>query len=92
VKVSFKDRFQDKLYSSLNDAILDGGNSELAGLAVPLGNLYPSVLGRSVGPSEKLFLYALKKLLHSLGLDVFKAHSIQTRRSIVGLGLSIRHF
>jgi hypothetical protein len=54
VKISFKDRFQDKLYSSLNDAILDGGNSELAGLAVALGNLYPSVLGRLVSPSEKL--------------------------------------
>src|SRR5215468_4643641 len=56
VKVSFKDRSQDKLHSSLNDSILNGGNSKLAALAVPFRDLYPSVLGRFVNPCEKLLL------------------------------------
>jgi len=49
MKVSLEDRLQDQLYGSLNNPILNGGNSELAGLAVPLGNLYPPVLARLVG-------------------------------------------
>jgi hypothetical protein len=44
VKISFKDRFQDKLYRSLDHSILDGGNAEPARLAIPFRYLDPPVL------------------------------------------------
>src|SRR5438128_5356507 len=54
VKIGFKDRLQDKLQSSLNTSILNGGNSEPAGLAIPFGYLYPPVLARLVPACVKL--------------------------------------
>src|SRR6266704_2293588 len=54
VKIGFKDRLQDKLQSSLNNSILNGGNSEPAGLAIPFGYLYPPVLARLVPACVKL--------------------------------------
>src|SRR5439155_20905938 len=48
VKIGFKDRLQDKLQGSLNNSILNGGNSEPAGLAIPFGHLYRPVLARLV--------------------------------------------
>jgi hypothetical protein len=85
LKVGFKDRLQDKLYSPLNDSILNRGNSELPRPAIPFGNLYPPILGGSVGPSDKLFLYAPKKLLQASSLNGFKAFSIKARRPVIGL-------
>src|SRR5437879_12403493 len=54
VKIGFKDRLKDKLQSSLNNSILNGGNSEPAGLAIPFGYLYPPVLARLVPACVKL--------------------------------------
>src|SRR5262245_19664150 len=77
VKVCFKDRLHDKLYRSLYNAILDGGNSEPSSFAIPLGNLHPPVPARFVSPSEKLLANILKKLLYPVRLDILKAHSIE---------------
>src|SRR5205809_7036537 len=54
VKIGFKDRLQDKLQSSLNNSILNGGKSEHAGLAIPFGYLYLPVLARLVPACVKL--------------------------------------
>src|SRR3989304_3235031 len=91
IKVRFKDRLQDQLYCPLNNPISDGGNSEPAGLAIPLRNLHPPVLTWLVGAGEEVLLYPFEKLLHSSGLDGLKAYSIKTRCPIVGFRLLIGH-
>ena len=58
-------------------------------LPFPFGTFHPPVPARFVSPSEKLLANILKKLLYPVRLDILKANSIEPRRPIVGLGLSI---
>src|SRR3990170_3562948 len=90
VKVALKVYVND-LGKPLHQPIFYGGNSEPAGLAIPLRNLHPPVLTWLVGPGEKFLLYPFEKLLHSSGLDGLKAYSIKTRCPIVGFCLLIGH-
>src|SRR4030095_13289136 len=90
VKVGFKDRFQNKLYRSLDHSILDGGNSQPTGLAVSLGYLYPPILARLVRSCDKFPSNLREELLYALGFDGLKTFSINTRRPIVGFCFLIR--
>ena len=90
VKISFKDRLQDELHSSLDNSILNGGNSEPAGLAIPFGYLYPPVLARLVVPCKKFLSNFSEKLLYASDFDGLKTLSIDTRRSVVGFCFLIR--
>jgi len=87
VKVSFKDRFQDKLYRSLNDSIFDGRNSEPAGFAIPFRYLDPPILTRSVSSRKKPLSNPLHKLPYALGFDGLKT-GLRTNSLRSGLGES----
>src|SRR5262245_21607491 len=90
IKVSFKDWLQDQLYCSLNNPILDSGNSESTSLAVAFGYFYPPVLARTVGPCKKLPLNFSVHLLYASYLNGLKALPLEPRRPVIGFCLSIR--
>ena len=84
VKISFKDRLQDELHRSLDNSILDGGNSEPARLAIPFRYLDPPVLPRLVCPVKKFLSNIIQKLLYPFDLDGLKTLPIDSWRSVVG--------
>ena len=88
MKVSLEDRLQDQLYGSLNNPILNGGNSELAGSCRSPWESLPAGSCSARRFLKEAPANIVEKLLYASDLDGLKTRSIDTRRPVVGFCFS----
>jgi hypothetical protein len=86
LEVSFEDRLQDEFQCTLDYAIANGRNRELANLAPLLRNSdLPRSLG-SIAPLHQLLAKLAKKGVYALYGDGLERYPINTRGAIVLFG------
>jgi hypothetical protein len=88
-EIRFEDRFEYQLLCALYHSIADTGNLKRSGFAVAFRDFYLTIRLGLVYAASEIISDFRKELFESVGLDIVKALTIDSRGSAVSLGSAI---